>query len=95
MQIIKTIKELILKDGKCYGIAKLEDGKEYGFILKGEPDTDICFTRNKTECDQTLLWSPYRNAITISMTFSNDKAMFELYDLEKFFLDRMGMKQNA
>ena len=55
MQIIKTIKELILKDGKCYGIAKLEDGKEYGFILKGEPDTDICFTRNKTECDQTLL----------------------------------------
>jgi len=93
-----TVKELVFKNGKCYGILE-NNGKEMGFMLNGEIFTHIKI--NNEEYNYYLnshLWKTLaqNKSANISLTTHGDKngVLFTVYNLSECFMEEMKNKNN-
>ena len=84
MEIIQEIEELRFKNSKCYGIIKLENGKEYGFTLKGDITAKLLMKR-----DRDLYETTETAIIDIASINKTGESLFEIYDLNEFFMKEM------
>lgn len=92
-----TVKELVFRNGKCYGILE-RGGKEMGFTLNGE-----IFAHMKTDDEEYNYYSNSRllkillqKSANISLTTRGDKngTLFTIYDLSECFMNKMKNKNN-
>lgn len=89
MDIISTIKELVFKNGKCYGIIQEENGMRRGFVLNGKIDASIKMNQPPINSLYGFFTESQETAITLHTHGDEDGYLYTLYDLDKVFMDKM------
>lgn len=89
MNIILTIKELVFKNGKCYGIIQEESGMRRGFVLNGKIFASMKINKTPTNSLFNCFKEMTETDITLHTYGDENGYLYTLYDLDKVFMDKM------